>query len=114
MPQPSTLILMIDLFYTGVNTGYGGSADVRTKDTLILQDAMIRELNFGILPPGARDPRDEPLQKSLNQHRYEMSLDHGSETTYLPCSWARVSILIRINSLIKGASGVRPVIANRM
>lgn len=99
---------------TGVNTGFGGSADVRTKKHVELQRALIRELHYGILPTGERDHRPLQLEGNLGQHRHDLSLESGLESTYLPWSWARASILIRINSLISGCSAVRPVIVQRM
>ncbi|QKX55461.1 uncharacterized protein TRUGW13939_02554 [Talaromyces rugulosus] len=97
-----------DVIY-GVNTGFGGSADIRTKKLVELQRALIRELHYGILPTGERDHR-----QGLAKHRQDLSLESGLEATYLPRSWARASILIRINSLISGCSAVRPVIVQRM
>ncbi|CRG87519.1 Phenylalanine ammonia-lyase [Talaromyces islandicus] len=102
-----------DVIY-GVNTGFGGSADIRTKKLIELQRALIRELHYGILPTGERDHRPLPLEEVLAKHRLDLSLESGLESTYLPRSWARASILIRINSLISGCSAVRPVIVQRM
>jgi phenylalanine ammonia-lyase len=93
----------------GVNTGFGGSADIRTKKLIELQRALVRELHYGILPTGERDHRP-----GLAKHHQDLSLEPGLEATYLPRSWARASILIRINSLIAGCSAVRPVIVQRM
>ena len=33
----------------GVNTGFGGSADVRSDQTLVVQQALVRHLNAGKL-----------------------------------------------------------------
>lgn len=98
----------------GVNTGFGGSADIRTKRLIELQQALVRELHYGILPAGERDHRPGPLDEVLAKDRQDLSLESGLEATYLPRSWARASILIRINSLISGCSAVRPVIVQRM
>lgn len=97
-----------------MNTGFGGSADIRTKRFVELQRALIRELHYGILPPGKRDQNIAILDEYLGKHQYDLSLDTGAESSYLPWSWARASILIRINSLISGCSAVRPVIVERM
>ncbi|TVY67542.1 Phenylalanine aminomutase (L-beta-phenylalanine forming) [Lachnellula suecica] len=98
----------------GVNTGFGGTADVRTKKVIGLQNALIRELHYGILPPEPQDTERRLLQNSLMPQEYDISLDSSNEVTYLPKSWTRAAILIRINSLIKGCSGIRPVIVERL
>ncbi|KAI0010203.1 phenylalanine and histidine ammonia-lyase [Xylariaceae sp. FL0662B] len=102
-----------DVIY-GVNTGFGGTADVRTRKFVELQQALIRELHYGVLPPGARDHKTATFEESVSRHRHDLFLDNGSESSYLPWSWARAAILIRINSLITGCSAVRPVIIDRM
>ncbi|KAI1097217.1 L-Aspartase-like protein [Jackrogersella minutella] len=102
-----------DIIY-GVNTSFGGSADIRTKKFVEIQQALIRELHYGILPPGKRNHHMEPLEESLDKHRWDLLLDSSSESFYLPWSWTRAAILIRINSLISGFSAVRPVIVERM
>lgn len=99
---------------SGVNTGFGGSADIRTKKLAELQRAVIRELHYGILPPGERDHHVPPLEASLAKHQHDGILDTETERSYLPRSWTRAAILIRINSLISGHSAVRPVIVERM
>ncbi|KAJ5663654.1 hypothetical protein N7507_004385 [Penicillium longicatenatum] len=106
-------LLSGDVIY-GVNTGLGGSADIRTKKLVELQRALIRELHYGILPTGERDHRPLRLEEVLSKHCHDLSLESGLECTYLSWSWARASILIRINSLISGCSAVRPVIVQRM
>ncbi|KAI1396524.1 phenylalanine and histidine ammonia-lyase [Hypoxylon fuscum] len=98
----------------GVNTGFGGSADVRTNKVDELQRALIRELHYGILPPGKRDHRTEPLEEALDKSRYDFLLDGNTESSYLPRSWVRAAILIRINSSISSHSALRPVVVERM
>ena len=99
---------------SGVNTGFGGSADVRTKKLAELQRAVIRELHYGVLPPSERDHHIPPLESSLAKHQHDAILDTETEISYLPRSWTRAAILIRINSLISGYSAVRPAIVERM
>lgn len=44
-----------DTFIYGLNTGFGGSADVRAKSICAIQDALLRHLNIGFggtFPPG--------------------------------------------------------------
>lgn len=55
-----------------------------------------------------------PLERTLHRHQHDLSLDVGTELSYLPRSWVRAAILVRINSLISGCSAVRPVVAERM
>lgn len=104
---------MLIVLSLGVNTGFGGTADVRNKETEQLQRVLIRELHYGILPPGARD-RSILVEESVFRHRYDSSLERSSELTYLPRTWTRAAILIRINSLIKGCSGIRPMVVERL
>jgi len=81
----------------GVNTGFGGSADTRTRDFELLQSAAIQHLNSGILTeadksdPGSSHERDTGLLRS-----------HA-----LPTPIVRAAMLIRCNSLMRGHSGVR-------
>ncbi|KAK3904444.1 L-Aspartase-like protein [Staphylotrichum tortipilum] len=81
----------------GVNTGFGGSADTRTRDFELLQSAAIQHLNSGILldadkaDPGSSHDRDTGLLRS-----------HA-----LPTPIVRAAMLIRCNSLMRGHSGVR-------
>lgn len=98
----------------GVNTGFGGSADTRTTETERLQQMLTRELSYGILPPGSRGHRAEALSESALHCRYDLSLENPPESQHLPWAWVRAAILIRINSLIKGYSAVRPVIVERL
>ncbi|KAI1370071.1 L-Aspartase-like protein [Hypoxylon crocopeplum] len=63
---------------------------------------------------GERDHHTAPPKKSLGKHGHNLMLDSGSESSYLPWSWARAAILIRMNSLISGCPAVRPVIVERM
>ncbi|KAI8950470.1 phenylalanine and histidine ammonia-lyase [Xylaria longipes] len=98
----------------GVNTGFGGTADVRTKKVVELQHALIRELHYGVLPPGKRDHHTSFHNSSWGNYRYDLFLDRGGDSCYMPWSWTRAAIAIRINSLISGHSAVRPVIVERM
>jgi phenylalanine ammonia-lyase len=97
-----------------VNTGFGGTADVRTRKVVELQHALIRELHYGVLPPGKRDHHTSVQKSSSARYRYDLIRDGGSDSSYLPWSWARAAIAIRINSLVSGYSAVRPVIVERM
>jgi phenylalanine ammonia-lyase len=76
----------------GVNTGFGGSADTRTDDTINLQAALIQHQLSGIL--SAND---------LNTHT---NGNEEAEIHSMPSSWVRGAILIRCNTNIRGHSGV--------
>ncbi|KAI0544051.1 phenylalanine and histidine ammonia-lyase [Xylaria curta] len=98
----------------GVNTGFGGTADVRTRKVVELQHALIRELHYGVLPPGKRDHHTSLQKSSSDKYRYDLLLDGSNDYLYMPWSWTRAAIAIRINSLISGYSAVRPIIVERM
>nr|RBQ85602.1 hypothetical protein FVER53263_10552 [Fusarium verticillioides] len=73
-------------FVYGVNTGFGGSADTRTKDLPALQSALLQLTQAGIL-----NNEDE----------------NGSALSSMPVTWVRAAMLIRCNTLLRGHSGVR-------
>ncbi|KAI9035180.1 aromatic amino acid ammonia-lyase [Aspergillus affinis] len=108
-----------DVIY-GVNTGFGGSADLRANDVLALQRVLTRELSYGILPPGARDPCVSNPSKSIKDSKkagykaFDLSVEHGTQSQHLPLPWVRAAMLLRLNSLVKGHSGVRPIIVDRL
>ncbi|KAJ6499217.1 phenylalanine ammonia-lyase [Mycena sanguinolenta] len=78
----------------GLSTGFGGSADTRTDKPILLGHALLQHQHAGILP-SSQEPLDVlPL------------LDPGSSKS-MPEAWVRGAILIRMNSLIRGHSGVR-------
>ncbi|KAF7296113.1 Phenylalanine ammonia-lyase [Mycena kentingensis (nom. inval.)] len=77
----------------GVSTGFGGSADTRTEEPLLLGHALLQHQHSGVLPSSQDVPRVLPL------------VDPSS--TAMPEAWVRGAILIRMNSLIRGHSGVR-------
>ncbi|KZP06936.1 phenylalanine ammonia-lyase, partial [Athelia psychrophila] len=86
----------------GVSTGFGGSADTRTSDNLALGNALLQHLHIGVLPSSATTalpalPLLDPLASSS-----------------MPESWVRGAILIRMNSLIRGHSGVRWELIEKM
>ncbi|KAL8834222.1 MAG: hypothetical protein Q9170_003853 [Blastenia crenularia] len=94
----------------GVNTGFGGSADSRTKKVEELQRTLIRELHYGIGATPARRPGPDTAKLSPGRAKPELDiLEH-----LLPNAWVRASTLVRINSLIAGNSAVRPVIVETL
>ena len=88
-----------------MNTGFGGSADTRTRKTKELQATLIRELHSGILsnPTVGRQSTSDVLP-----------CEDASLSTCMPEAWVRASILIRVNSLASGHSGVRPILIHNM
>ncbi|KAL8898241.1 MAG: hypothetical protein Q9207_006805 [Kuettlingeria erythrocarpa] len=97
----------------GVNTGFGGSADSRTEKIEELQRTLIRELHYGI---GASAPI-ERTQRAMNANsvalRRRLPMLEPLERL-LPNVWVRASILVRINSLIAGHSGIRQVVVQSL
>ncbi|KIM47098.1 hypothetical protein M413DRAFT_422798 [Hebeloma cylindrosporum] len=85
----------------GLSTGFGGSADTRTDKPLKLGHALLQHLHIGVLPTSERPPSILPLH------------DPRTSTT-MPESWVRAAIVIRMNSLIRGHSGVRWELIEKM
>ena len=86
----------------GVSTGFGGSADTRTDQPILLGYALLQHQHVGVLPSLMDKPLDVlPLQDPLN-------------STSMPEAWVRGAILIRMNSLIRGHSGVRFELIEKM
>ncbi|KAI0827896.1 phenylalanine ammonia-lyase [Trametes gibbosa] len=86
----------------GVSTGFGGSADTRTNDPLTLGHALLQHQQVGVLPSDTdKAPTVLPLLDPL-------------ASTSMPESWVRGAILIRMNSLIRGHSGVRWELIEKM
>ncbi|TFY81682.1 hypothetical protein EWM64_g2326 [Hericium alpestre] len=85
----------------GVSTGFGGSADTRTNNPLALGNALLQHQHSGILPSSTDALSALPLLDPL-------------ASTSMPEAWVRGAILVRINSLIRGHSGVRWELIERM
>ena len=85
----------------GLNTGFGASADIRTLDPAGLQVALIETVMAGILPP--------PLQ-SFGTAISPLSHAAASHDLTMPDDIIRGGMMVRINSLIRGHSGVRQII----
>jgi phenylalanine ammonia-lyase len=80
---------------SGVNTGFGGSADTRSSQARKLQRSAVQHQNVGII-------RQLDLGK-------EEEADHNrvDEASIMPPSWVRAMMLLRANSLLRGHSAVR-------
>ena len=87
--------------FAGVNTGFGGSANTRTQGIELLQRVLLRELHHGVLVNAKSSVRAGHATKTA------LPLDHAMATTSMPESWVRASMVVRLNSLAYGASGVR-------
>lgn len=86
----------------GVSTGFGGSADTRTDNPILLGNALLQHQHVGILPSSTDCPLPTlPLLDPLN-------------SSAMPESWVRGAILVRMNSLIRGHSGVRWELIEKM
>lgn len=84
----------------GVSTGFGGSADTRTDEPILLGNALLQHQHAGVLPSSQQPLNVLPLNDPLN--------------LAMPESWVRGAILIRMNSLIRGHSGVRWELIEKM
>ena len=85
----------------GVSTGFGGSADTRTDEPILLGHALLQHQHSGVLPSSVKPLDVLPLQDPLS-------------ATSMPESWVRGAILIRMNSLIRAHSGVRWELIEKM
>lgn len=85
----------------GVSTGFGGSADTRTDQPLLLGNALLQHQQSGVLPTSSKPLDVLPLLDPLH-------------STSMPEAWVRGAILIRMNSLIRGHSGVRLELIEKM
>ncbi|KAK7057539.1 phenylalanine ammonia-lyase [Favolaschia claudopus] len=86
----------------GVTTGYGGSADTRTDKPLVLGNALLQLLHAGVLPSST----DQPLEA--------LPLLDPLHSSSMPESWVRGAIVVRMNSLLRGHSGVRWKLLEKM
>lgn len=138
-----------------MNTGFGGSADTRTRQVEELQRTLIRELHCGIITPQPKqlqkDPNvsrpakstgkktESPVANGHSSKRHSLQIQNGTfhdvaeadhttelvsllndalpaddQSTTMPETWVRASILVRVNSLASARSGVRPVLISTM
>lgn len=78
------------------------TADTRTNDPIALGHALLQHQHTGVLPSNLTTPLPAlPLLDPLS-------------STSMPESWVRGAILIRMNSLIRGHSGVRWELIEKM
>lgn len=74
-----------------MNTGFGGSADSRTKDVVSLQRALLQHTQSGVLVNCDKKDDDDSVDRD----------DHG-----MPSAWVKAMMLVRTNSIIRGHSAV--------
>ena len=125
----------------GVNTGFGGSADTRSNDVERVQQSLISHLTCGIVADGKQQPvlksnghlyqsngvthpsqsngvaepsKDLKEQRQRTLVKSSLPLNDPLAATCMPESWARASMIIRLNSLSGGASGIRIDIAESL
>ena len=129
-----------DVIY-GVNTGFGGSANTRSNDVERVQQSLISHLTCGIVADGKQQPvlksnghlyqsngvthpsqsnsvaepsKDLKEQRQRTLVKNSLPLNDLLAATCMPESWARASMIIRLNSLSGGASGIRVDIAESL
>ncbi|PWN48091.1 putative phenylalanine ammonia-lyase [Violaceomyces palustris] len=93
----------------GINTGFGGSADSRTANTRALQLALLQMQQCGVLPV----PDDFPVTGSTTFAASLPIMDPNS-TLVMPEAWVRGAIVVRLSSLMRGHSGVRWEVLEKM
>ncbi|KAL8708123.1 MAG: hypothetical protein Q9220_006977 [cf. Caloplaca sp. 1 TL-2023] len=78
--------------FSGVNTGFGGSADTRSSQNEALQAALLQHHHFGILTPADRG----------------LPATNGDsiQSTAMPRGWVRGTMLVRSNTIARGHSAV--------
>ncbi|KAF4991091.1 hypothetical protein FGRMN_8051 [Fusarium graminum] len=83
----------------GVNTGFGGSADVRTDDWLENQIGVLQHTQSAIIASSDKNPGNNSERESSH---------------VMPPEWVRGAILARANQNIRGQSSVRLEVLERL
>ena len=113
----------------GLSTGFGGSgeyfpitvsflsrsllysqADTRTDQPLLLGHALLQHQHIGILPSSTQPPEILPLQDPMNTSMPEAwvrQVELTQPSLFMLTCPISGAMLIRMNSLIRGHSGVR-------
>src|SRR5436309_2956479 len=100
----SFILSRLRLTPLGINTGFGGSADVRTNDTHVLQRSLLQMQQSGILPV----TRGHGINHGSNCVFGSALLADPFACLSMPEPWVRATMLVRCNSLARGHSAVRP------
>jgi phenylalanine ammonia-lyase len=104
----------------GVSTGFGGSADTRTDDPIALGAALLQHQNAGVILPtfASTFPTATaiPTLSSLNNSTFPSPapLSDPFTSSAMPPPWTRAALLVRANSLMRGHSGVRWELVQKM
>ncbi|EPQ32154.1 uncharacterized protein PFL1_00351 [Pseudozyma flocculosa PF-1] len=93
----------------GINTGFGGSADSRTANTKALQLALLQMQQCGVLPVPSTFPTGEPSSAP-----FALPLTDTETSLVMPEAWVRGAIVVRLSSLMRGHSGVRWEVLDKM
>ncbi|KAI2938257.1 hypothetical protein CBS63078_721 [Aspergillus niger] len=89
-----------ELIY-GVNTGFGGSADTTTDAVNKLQENLLQMLQAGVKLDGSSPVVVNKPNEDI------LPLDDPISATIMPESWTRATMIIRLNCLASGSSGIR-------
>lgn len=92
----------------GIKTGFGGSANTRTKAAIKLKEDLLSGLQYGIISKANSTVAETDYGKNDQEggvSRLALPLNHRTSTV-MPESWVRASILVRLNSFAHGVSGV--------
>ncbi|KAL8811349.1 MAG: hypothetical protein Q9200_001876 [Gallowayella weberi] len=98
------------MIISGINIGFGGSADTRTKAVDKLKEDLLSGLQYGIIVDAATTKPDHHHGQEFEGEGFAvpaLPLRHVVNTV-MPEFWVRASLLIRVNSLAHGVSGVTP------
>ena len=87
----------------GVNTGFGGSAGTRTRNHEQLQTALIQMLNSASYTVSSSQKPHACRGGSLLAWNY---INGDVDSAMMPIRWVRAAILVRVNTLLRGHSGV--------
>ncbi|KAG2043777.1 L-Aspartase-like protein [Suillus americanus] len=102
----------------GVSTGFGGSADTRTDDPIALGAALLQHQHAGVILPTYAPSSSTaiPTLSSLNSNALPSPapLSDPFTSTTMPPPWTRAALLVRANSLMRGHSGVRWELVQKM
>ncbi|KAG9312071.1 phenylalanine ammonia-lyase [Chiua virens] len=93
----------------GVSTGFGGSADTRTDDPISLGSALLQHQHGGVLMPSSITRNAAAAAAPA-----PLPLSDPAHSTTMPPAWTRAAMVIRANSLLRGHSGVRWELVQKM
>ncbi|KAG1740886.1 phenylalanine ammonia-lyase [Suillus paluster] len=102
----------------GVSTGFGGSADTRTDDPIALGAALLQHQHAGVILPTYAPTAIPTLSSFSNSHLNVFPspapLSDPFTSTTMPPPWTRAALLVRANSIMRGHSGVRWELVQKM